>query len=142
MYLDVWLRTLLDQENDASRLITRKILVDNAATRQDQRILFVGHFVWRTIFKRMKLRLTVGVIKPFLKEARRARVIFARARPEDAVIALNLFPGDAVVIAVAAARRDTQFIEDRARRFKLEIFLTAQAARDLQIGRAHVCTPV
>src|SRR5689334_7972257 len=111
MDLDVGLGTLLDQKADAPRLITRKILIDDATARQYQREIFIGHFFRRLVFNRMKLRFAIGMIETFLEQSRRARMIFRRTRPEDAVVLLDLFPRDAVVIGIAAARRDPQFVE-------------------------------
>ena len=62
----------------------------------------------------MKLRLTVGMIETIFKQARRARMIFRRAGPEDAVVLFDLLPRYAVVIGIAAARRDPQLFENVA----------------------------
>ena len=90
MNLDVGFRTLLDQKTDASRLIAGKILIDHASARQYQREFFVGHFVRRVVFNRVKLRFAVRMIEAIFKQARRSRMIFRWARPEDAVV-LSIF---------------------------------------------------
>src|SRR5215213_1178707 len=102
MHFDIRLRTLLHEETNASCLITRKILVNDASTRQYQRKLFVRNFVRRLVFDRMKLRFTVGMIEAILKQSWRARMILGRARPEDTVILFDLLPCYAVVIGFAA----------------------------------------
>ncbi len=120
MNLDIRFRTLLDQKTDASRLIAGKILIDDASTGQDQRKLFIRNFLRRIVFNRMKLRFAVRMIKAIFKQTRRTRMIFGGTRPEDAVVLFDLLPGDAVVIGVAAARSDAQFVEDFAWRIEIE----------------------
>src|SRR5689334_16635084 len=100
MNLDVRLGTLFNQKPDAPRLITGKILINHATARQDQWKLVVRCFLRRLKLDRMKLRFSVGMIETLFKQTRRARMIFRRARPEDAVLLLDLLPRDAVVISV------------------------------------------
>ena len=120
MDLDIRFRTLLHQKSNPSRLIAGKILIDDAATRQNQWKLFIRNFLRRAVFNRMKLRLTIGMIEAIFKQTRRTRMIFSWTRPEDAVLLFNLLPGDTVVIGIAAARSDAQLVEDFARAIENE----------------------
>src|SRR2546423_1983697 len=100
--LYVRLRALLYEKAYAPRLISRKILIDDASARQNQRVLFIGRLCGRVVFDGVKLCTAICVIEAFFKESWRARMIFSRARPEDAVLFFDLFIRDAVVISIAA----------------------------------------
>ena len=90
----------------------------------------------------MELRLAVRMVEALFKQTRRAGMIFSRARPEDAVVRFDLFPGNAVVIGIATSRRDAQLIENLARRIEVEIFLAPEAARDfLHDPPIRACLP-
>src|SRR4029079_3308146 len=131
MDLDVRFGASLPQKTNASRLVPGKILIDHASTGQDQREFVIRNLVRRVVFNRMKLRLTVRMIEAIFKQTRCARMIFSWTGPEDAVVLFDLLPRYAVVIGVAAARRNAQLIEDLARRIEIEILTAAHAARDL-----------
>src|SRR6185312_1485870 len=67
MNLDVWLRTLLYQKTNAPRLISRQVLIDHSAARQNQRILIVGNLLWRFVSHGMKSGPTIRMIKALFK---------------------------------------------------------------------------
>src|SRR5690348_12203661 len=120
MNFDIRLRTLLHEKTKASRLVAGKILVDDATAREYQRKFFIGHFVRRVVFDRMKFRFAVGMIKALFKQSRCARMIFTWTRPENPVVLFDLLPRDAVVIGVTAARSDTQLVKDFSWRIETE----------------------
>src|SRR5262252_4340213 len=111
MNFNIWLGALLHQKSYAARLIAGKVLIDDAPTGENQRELFIGNFLRPAVFNRVKPGLAVGMIEAIFKQARRAGMIQGWTRPEDAVVRLNFFPGDAVVVGIPAARSDPQLFE-------------------------------
>ena len=73
----------------------------------------------------------------FQKETRRARMVFAGARPEDPIRTPDPIPGDAGIIGRAARRRASQFLEDFARLGRERIArspVRREPGEDLNIG--------
>src|SRR5688572_12398860 len=103
MNLDIRFGTLLHQKADASRMIAGKILIDDPPTGENQWILFVRDLIWLMVFNGVKLCFAVRMIKPFFKQTRRSGMVFRWTRPKDAVVRLNFFPGDPVIIGIAPA---------------------------------------
>src|SRR5262245_40182228 len=90
MSLDVRVRTLLDQESDTSWWIAGEILINDASARENQRELFIGNFLRRVVFERVKLCLAIRMIETFFEQSRRAWMIFSWTRPEDPVVLFDL----------------------------------------------------
>src|SRR5215213_3521355 len=131
MNLDVGFGTLLDKKTDSPGLIAGEILIDDATARQYQRKLVIRNFFWRLVFNCVKLSFAIRMVKAFLEESRRTRMIFRRTGPEDSVVLFDLFPGYAVVIRIAAAGGDPQLIEDLQRRIKRKILSPTHPSRNL-----------
>ena len=53
-----------------------------------------------------------------------------RAHPENAVLLLDFFVGDAVIIGISATRRDAQLVENLARAVEVKIFSAAHPFGD------------
>src|SRR5262245_3042066 len=99
------------QLRDAPRLRARLVLRQHAARRQKERVFGVSLFVWRRVAHGVKSRPPARRRKRVCEEAWRARMRFARARPVDALIGLDLLPRNAGVISHSALRRAAQLIE-------------------------------
>src|ERR1051326_1616452 len=142
MDLHARLRILIDERPDAPRLRAGEELADHAPGRQDHRVLLVDVLRRRPIRGGVEARLAVGKVerpralrhripRARLEEARRAGMLFARARPADAVLRLDLFVRDAVVVGDAALRRHAQLVEDLARAREREAARPPECLRDV-----------
>ena len=78
------------------------------------RVLVVGRFGGVAVVHDVEARPAVGGGEAVLEEARRASVIFRRARPEDAALVVDALVADARVVGRAARARATQLVEHRA----------------------------
>src|SRR5690606_37645616 len=132
-----------------ARLVAREELADNAAGGEDDRVFVVDVFGGRGVFGDVEAGAAVGEVeragalrdgvpRAGLEQARRARVVdgravrrFARAGPEDAVLALDLLVGDARVVDDGALRGHAQLFEDGARALERQAALAAQGAGDV-----------
>src|SRR6185437_12855877 len=79
----------------------------------------------------MELRPAIGEAKALLVEPGRAGAVLGRARPEDAVLLLDLLVADTVVVGLAPSGGDAQFVEDLAGRLIGEELPSAQALRQV-----------
>src|SRR5262249_8476425 len=108
----------------------------------DERVLLVGDFGRRRPRSEDEVRAPVGEIERAgtagdrvpgagLEEPRSPRVILRGAGPEDAVLALEPLVGDPGVVCDAALLRDSQLVENRARRLESEPAGAAERPRDV-----------
>src|SRR5262249_6631844 len=104
---------LLYQGADAACLRTAWILRDDPTGGEQHRKVGVDVFSRRAVLHRMEARPAVGMIKPaILEESWHTRMGVIRARPEDALLALNFLVGDAVIVTQPAPRHPPEFTED------------------------------
>src|SRR6266487_3986634 len=96
-------------------LVAREIVIDDAASRQNQRILIVWLLSRWNVGDWMKTCLAIREAETLLVETRRARVILGGARPEDTVLLLDLLVGDSPIIRFRSPGTETQFIENVSR---------------------------
>src|SRR6185437_7182798 len=94
-----WLRILIHQCADATRLRSRKEVGNHPPRRQDDRIFSVGHLGRGAPFHGHEMRFSVRVAEPaaFVK-AWRSRMVFIRAWPEEPVCFINALPGHSRII--------------------------------------------
>src|SRR5262245_13614591 len=123
MYFHSRLGILIDQRPDATRLRAREKLADDAAGRQDDRILVVDVLGRRRVGGDVEACLAVSEIKAAsptsdrvpgvrLEQSGRAGMVLRGAGPEDAVFFFDALVGDAGVIGDAARRSAAQLVED------------------------------
>src|SRR5579875_3005811 len=129
MYLHPGVRGHLFQERHAPRLVARQVMIDDAPRSQHQWVLLIRFFGGRNIGDGMEACLAIGETEALFVKARRAGMILIGARPEDTVLLLNLLVSDAPVVRFRSFCAEPQFIEDVARRVKIEVLPFAQATR-------------
>src|SRR5690606_32116858 len=112
MDLQPRLGRLAIEEAEAAGLVAAEIVVNDAPRRQPEGIGIARLFCRWLIGNREHLCAAVGVPELLGKQARRAGMIELRAGPEDALLILDLLPGDAVVVRHTAARRFAQLVPD------------------------------
>src|ERR1044072_8618400 len=79
MNFNIWFRALFDEKSDAPSLVTRKILIDNPATGQNQREFIIGSFLRRLVLNRMEFGFAIRMIETLFKQSRCTRMIFRGA---------------------------------------------------------------
>src|SRR5581483_5073132 len=100
VHLDPGIGCLLLEKWRAARLIAGQIMVDDTSGGQNQWIFLVWLLSGRDIFDGMETCFAIGEAKAFFIEARRAGMIFRRARPEHSVLLGDLLIGNAPVITL------------------------------------------
>src|SRR5262249_10751271 len=122
---DPWVGRLFAQEWNPPCLIAGEVVVDDAAGRQDERVVVVGLLGGRDVNDRMETGFAVGKAEALLVKPRRAGMLLGWAGPEDTILRLNLLIGDPPVVRFGPLGAQAQFIEDRARRAKSEVLALA-----------------
>src|SRR3954453_4780837 len=99
---------------NTQRLRARLIMCHYAPRREIQRKVLVRLFSREVKLHRMKTRPPIGSCKPVEKKARRARMLFARARPKHAVFIGNPLITDTRVIGHPTGGSTAQLTKRRA----------------------------
>src|SRR5262249_8342583 len=125
------LRILVNQSADSTRLGARQIMGNDASGGENNWILIIGFFRCRLPFPRLKVRLSIGMIKPiaFIK-ARRPRMIGRGTRPEDAFFTIDPLPRDAVIVTNSAPGSDAEFVKNLFGRTVVEFARLPETSSD------------
>src|SRR5262249_11045322 len=127
---------------DAPGLRSGEKMADHATSCQNHRILGVGNFGGRCLWRYEKSRLPIGEIERSrtlrymvqrcrVEEPRRARMALRWTRPKDDVDRFHFLPTDCVVIRDPTARSMAQFLHHLFRPGKGEATRASQRLSDI-----------
>lgn len=102
------------QHLDPAGLVARLVVRHQAAGRQVQREIAVGHLRRIAVWRRMKPRPPAGRRERCREQARRSWMVRGGARPEQAVFTIETVVAHPAVVRGASGRRPRKFPEDLA----------------------------
>ncbi len=115
---------------DVTRLSTGLVVREHAARRQVQWELRIGSVGRRAVGHAVESGAAARCGKAVREQPRCARVIGARARPEQAVFHLDALVGDASIVCRRASGRLAELVEDIASTVKREMRPLAESRRE------------
>ncbi len=137
MHLDHRFRVRFPQRLDAPGLRTGLVVLHQPASREIHRVLRVQVLRDRAVLDGHETRPPIRCREGIQEHPRRSRMVWCRARPEDAVLGRDAPVADSGVVGRAARARAAQLLEHRLRLgipLSRRVQQTGQRGDHLQIG--------